>query len=366
MKEPFSELEELVIISIYSPSKHLIFPGPLRWSSHIRILHLRRTFLPSLPALLFSSANLEELLLDDLPNWILSPGTLVITLSGMSQLESLSLYYFSTSFLRTLIGISLPSGGLFSQLSPSFDFRGISEYLGDLVAGIDAPCLGKIATSLSNSQADSLSQLGQFINRIEFHRSHTRAEIQISDSTIQYTLSILQSPSQFVLRMSCFGLYNQLSTVTDIFNLFLFGVGDIGVVTRPLSWRPVALDGEHWLRPLRPFSDAARFHVADEFANPIMRALQQAEGELESVLPALCELYIEIEPEPHCDWVLLWITMRSFTARTSSLAVPPTYGMVKLHASTSGKWGNNRRREGGRSNIVVRRSKCLRSPHVYV
>lgn len=72
------------------------------------------------------------------------------------------------------------------------------------------------------------------------------------------------------------------------------------------------MDGEHWPRLLRPFSDAARFHVADEFANPIIHASQQAE--LEYVLPALRELYVEMEPEPQCDWVLLRTAMRSFTA----------------------------------------------------
>jgi hypothetical protein len=129
-----------------SANKSLIILGLLRWNSHLRIFHLERAFLPSLPALLLASSHLAELLLDDLLNCIPSPGMLAIILSGLTQLELLTLYCFTTPFLQTLTGVlPLPPGRSVLPALTELDFQGISGYFGDLVAGIDAPYLGKTA-----------------------------------------------------------------------------------------------------------------------------------------------------------------------------------------------------------------------------
>ena len=124
--------------------------------------------------------------------------------------------------------------------------------------------------------------------------------------------------------------------ITDIHNLFpslLLGIEDLGILTGRISWRPgrpVAVDGENWLRLLRPFSAVARFHVAGKFATAIMHALQQAEGEPDIVLRTLRELYVVMESEPHCDWGPLRTALRSFTAsrQLSGRPIDVKYGEI--------------------------------------
>ena len=313
--EPFSELVELFIQS--ESNKPLILPGPRHWSMHLRILHLKRSFLPSLPVLLFFSPNLVCLELHDLPVGFPSPGVLAYALDGMCQLESLSLHCFHTSPLMDA-PVPIPSKRPVLPVLTKLHFQEVVEYLGDLVAGIDAPCLRKFSVTLgylSNSQTDKLSQLGQFLSRTEAQRSHTQVEIQISDNHILIVFSAHQSPSHFILTIDCTGLYNQLSIMTGVFNHFpasLLGLEDLGVITGSLSCRPQSVDDESWICLLCPFSNAARFHLAGNFAKPIMHALQKAEQESKTVLPALHKLFIEMDP--HCDWEPLWPDVRSFTA----------------------------------------------------
>jgi hypothetical protein len=333
LKEPFSELMELFLKS--ESNQPLILPGPRHWSLHLRVLRLERSFLPSLPVLLFYSPNLVCLELHDLPIGFPSPGVLAHALAGMPRLEALSLHFFPASHLLHPL-VPIPSKRPVLPALTKLHFQGVVEYLGDLVAGIDAPCLGKFSVTLgylSDSQTDRLSQLGQFIDRTEAQRSPTRVEIQISDDyvSIVFNQSAHESPSHFILSIHRIGLSNQLSTMAGVCNhfpTFLLGLGDLGVVTVPLSCTPVTVDCENWLRLLRPFSDAAKFHLAGEFAKPIMYALQKAEEGSETVLPALRELSIEMEREPHCDWEPLWPAVRSFTTsrQLSGRPVDVVYG----------------------------------------
>ena len=312
--EPFSELVELCIKS--ESDKPLILPGPRHWSTHLRILHLKRAFLPSLPVLLFFSPNLVCLELHDLPIGFPTPGVLAYALDGMCRLESLSLHCLHTSPLMDA-PIPIPSKRPVLPALTKLHFQEVVEYLGDLVAGIDAPHLGKLSVMLghlSDSQTEGLSQLEQFLSRTEAQRSHSRVLIQISDNYVSIIFSAHESPSQFILTIDCTGLSNQLSITSSVcshFPTFLLGLEDLGVVTGSLSCRPHSVDDESWIRLLRPFSDVARFRLAGEFAKPIMHALQKAEQESKMVLPALRELFIEMEP--HCDWEPLWPDVRSFT-----------------------------------------------------
>lgn len=304
VKEPLSELEDLVLRSI--SSRHF-FPSnlPFRWSSRLRVLNLTDISLPSLPLLLSSSPNLVDLQLHRSSEFP-PPAALANALSGTTRLESLAL--LSDSFHHA--GVPLPSGRrVILPALTRLKFRGYSQYLEGLVAEIDAPCLAKIEITFVGL-VSSLSEIGQFINLIEAQRSHSRAEIRTNtnDISIRFTPgpSELESPSSryFVLRIHRTRLNYQLSSmgcVCDLLPPFLFGTGDLGIITRPPSSEQHGIDGENWLRLLRPFSRAERFYVAGELATDIMHALQRADGDFATVLPALRKLYVAMKSGSPCE-----------------------------------------------------------------
>ncbi|KAH9043493.1 hypothetical protein EDB83DRAFT_1584786 [Lactarius deliciosus] len=305
VKEPLSELEDLVLRSI--SSRHF-FPSdlPFRWSSRLRVLNLTDISLPSLPLLLSSSPNLVDLQLHRSSEFP-PPVALANALSGTTRLESLAL--LSDSFHHA--SAPLPSGRrVILPALTRLEFRGYSQYLEGLVAEIDAPRLGKIELTFVGL-VSSLSEIGQFINLIEAQRSHSRAEIRtnMNDISIRFTPgpSEFESPSSpyFVLRIHRTRLNHQLSSmgcVCDLLPPFLLGTGDLGIVTRPPSSEQDGdIDGENWLRLLRPFSKAERFYVAGELGTDIMHALQRADGEFATVLPALRKLYVAMESRSPCE-----------------------------------------------------------------
>ncbi|KAH9042818.1 hypothetical protein EDB84DRAFT_896932 [Lactarius hengduanensis] len=317
VKEPLSELEALVLRSI---SNRYFFHSnlPFRWSPRLRVLHLTDISLLSLPPLLSSSPNLVDLQLHtgcirscELP----SPVALANALSVMTQLESLSLRSDSFLYPRTHTGGFPPSGRrVVLPALTRLKFRGFSQYLECLVAEIDAPCLAKIEITFAG-HVSSLSEIGQFINLIEAQRLHRRAVIQTSANyiSIRFTPSGVESPSYFVLGMYHTRLDRQLSSMARVCNLLppsLLGTGDLGIVTGPPPSESDTVDGEGWLRLLRQFRGAERFYVAGGLATDIMHALLRADGEFATVLPALRELDVAMEPEPLC--AALQATVTSF------------------------------------------------------
>ncbi|KAH9163201.1 hypothetical protein EDB89DRAFT_2021952, partial [Lactarius sanguifluus] len=316
VKEPFLELEGLVLRPVFITPR--LPPIQFQWSSRLRILRLTRISLPSLPLLLSSSPNLVDLQLHDLPtSEFHSPGVFANALSGMTRLESLSLRTVSFPSLQTHTAVLLPSGRrVVLPVLTQLEFRGISKYLEGLVAEIDAPCLKTIEITFFD-HTGSLSQLGKFIGQIEAQRSHSRAEFRTDDpniAAIRFGLSGLEPPSHFVLRIHRSLVNNQLSSMARVCNFFppfLLGMRDLGIITSPPSSDQVAVDGKKWRRLLRPFSGAERFHVAGGHATDIIRALQRADGELVTVLPALRKLDVAMEPGPPC--ASLQAAVASFT-----------------------------------------------------
>ncbi|KAI9443736.1 hypothetical protein BJY52DRAFT_1216752 [Lactarius psammicola] len=101
IETPFSELEELVLLSRDCTWPTL--PGTFGWGTRLRSLHLTRTASFVLPGLLYSSRNLVDLQLHEvLDPWLFSPEALTDALSGMAQLRSLSLHVLTDRFRVSL------------------------------------------------------------------------------------------------------------------------------------------------------------------------------------------------------------------------------------------------------------------------
>ena len=296
---PFSHLEDLVLLS--RDSVQLTLPSTFRWGPRLRSLHLTRVAFPALPQLLYASKNLVDLQLHEVLNtWRISPETLVIALSGMAQLQSLSLHFLSAA---NHIVSPLPSGErIILPTLTHLRFRGIHAYLEGLVARINAPGLRDIEITFFNKRIFDVSKLGEFVDRIEMQKTHRRADILSSERAISISLTQPGAPTCLKLQVSCEPLRGQVYSMAQIcshFSAFISRVEDLRInMARPSSGHD-SVDAERWLDLFDSFAGVKWFHVAGNFSTDIVLALQPSERWRNVILPALHKLCIR-EPGPRC------------------------------------------------------------------
>ena len=131
----------------------------------LRTLELDSVPFPGLPKLLLSATHLVHLHLSGiLPSGYISPEEMVACLSMLTSLEELSLQF--SRHLRHLfppIQSSRPPKRSTLPALTSFIFKGLTEYLEDLVARIDTPRLDELSIDFFNGIGTP--QLRQFIGR---------------------------------------------------------------------------------------------------------------------------------------------------------------------------------------------------------
>jgi hypothetical protein len=302
IERPFSELEELVLLS--QDKVILTLPGTFQWGLRLRTLHLTRTAIPALPELISLSRSLVDLQIHEIPE----PGyfpldEFVATLSRMTQLRSLSLsHHFLSCPPRNYVRFPpQPGERVVLPALTCLKYRGNGKHLDRFVARIDAPRLGDIDIGYFSQPTIDASQLSQFINRIEMQKLHRQVAILSSEHAISISFTQPGAPSHFKLQISRQPLALQLSYMARICNdlyPFLPGVEHLHIGVRPR-----ATSGQddgcrvEWLRLIRPFRGTKWVHVTGEYSISIVLALQDSEMRHETVLPALCKLCIQ-EPEP--------------------------------------------------------------------
>ena len=346
ISEPFLELEELDLLS--QENAQLTLPSTFRWGSCLRILRLTGITFPALPQLLHSSRNLVDLQLHEaLDTWHIWPETLVSALSGMAQLQSLSLH-----FLSTADHIVLPSTCGEHVILPALarlNFQGNNAYLEDLVARIDAPGLRDIEITFSNRRIFGASKLSGFIDRIEMQKSHLRADILSSECAISISLTQPGAPTCLKVQVSCEPLSGQVYSMAQIcghFSDFISRVEDLRInVTRPSSGHD-DVDAGRLLDIFDSFTGVKWFHVAGNFSTDIVVALRPSERWRKNALPALHKLCIR-EPEPHCAPLREAVGSFTHSRRLSGCFIAVEYerqwiggerrgtGMMVLSASTA-------------------------------
>ncbi|KAH9176047.1 hypothetical protein EDB89DRAFT_248280 [Lactarius sanguifluus] len=198
IEEPFSDLEELILLSQHSMG--LALPNTFRWGSRLRRLQSTGIVLPSLPRLLSPSLDLVCLQLHEVPGvGYFSPEELASALSGMTQLQ-----FLSPASRPSHIDLSpLPGERVVLPALTHLKFRGASEYLNKLVTRIDAPGLVDIEVRFFNQLVFHLSQLRRFIDQIETQKLHRRADIEFSGHAVSILFTQPESPARLTLRISC-------------------------------------------------------------------------------------------------------------------------------------------------------------------
>ena len=299
---PFPYLEELVLLS--QDSTQLTLPSTFRWGPRLRRLHSTRIAFPALPRLLSSSRDLVYLELHEITSIDhLSPKAFANALSGMTQLQSLSLHFLSPTSRPSHIGISPPPvERVVLPALTRLKFRGTSEYLNSLVTRTRTSRLLDIEVRLFNQLIFHLPQLARFVDQI-MQRLSRRADIQSSSRAISITFSQPEVHERSALQIYCEQLDWQLSSMAQICGQlsssgFFCGVGDLRIdATRPLTgptrWQDDS-DTEYWQELIHSFSGVERFSLPWKLVTDFLGAFKSrpAVG-ITSSFPALKLLRIE-------------------------------------------------------------------------
>ncbi|KAH9178377.1 hypothetical protein EDB89DRAFT_2239613 [Lactarius sanguifluus] len=360
ISEPISGLEELVLLSQDNVQSTLPRANTFWWGHRLRILHSTRIAIPSLPQLLLPSQDLVDLQLNDIPRaGYFSPEAFANALCGMTRLETLSLHFLSLPPRRNYLAFPPPPWNrVVLPALTRFKYRGISKYLDNLVARIDAPRLGDIDITFFNQPTLDASQLGLFVNRIEMWRSPLRAEILFSGDVISITFTQPGVLKRLGLQISCEQLGWRLSSIYQIcghFSTFLFNVEYLGIEANGPSRVPDDIDDEQWLGPIRAFDSIKSFHLAGDLATDILRALRSAEEGDKIVLPSLRSLHVQ-EPRflhgPLRDSVQSFVTQRRHSGRpilvnfslAESIRSTPIRRPTKEEVVSAKRWVEEERR----------------------
>jgi len=254
---------------------------------------------PGLPKLLLSATGLVTLRLLHIPHFgYFSPKVMVIVLSGSTRLEEFKLTFQSPRSRPDRERRRPPphTRSVFRALT-HFEFHGVSEYLEDLVARIDAPLLDLFDITFFHQVIFHTPQLAQFISRTPQLKLRDEARVTFYSRTAVVTLPSPQMRHRFLeLKISCSQSDWRLSSMAQICSSFLSLISSLERLYvyekehLQSCWQD-DIENVQWLELLRPFTTVKTLYLSPEFAPRIAPALQELVGERATeVLPALRSL----------------------------------------------------------------------------
>jgi hypothetical protein len=311
MQEPFPMLTHLWLSS--KDGNVPVLPGSFLggFTPRLRVAHLEGIPFPSLPTLLLSATDLVDLQILNIPKiGYVSPEAMVAGLAALTRLETLSIGFQSATprpdrvFLPPLARVVFPS-------LTAFNFRGVSEYLEDLVARIDTPLFTNVTIMYFNQLIFRIPRLSQFISRtgsLDLARfKHARVDFGESHVCVSLYEEVDQpGESRFALQISCQCLdwqISHMSQVLDQSSVALSHVGDLSIDGRDLhpGWRAdddSLVEPSEWRGLLCPFIGVEKLRVSKQLAGHVALALEDITMEnVAEMLPALHSLFLEDQPE---------------------------------------------------------------------
>jgi hypothetical protein len=301
LQQPFPELTNLFLHFFETvrvdPDSFLGGSAP-----RLECLYLEGITFPGLPKLLLSATHLVELHLFDIPHsGYISPDTMVTALSTLTSLEYLLLEFQSPrSCPDQASRRPPPSTRSVLPILGYFTFKGVSEYLEDLVVRIDAPRLNNLRITFFNDIAFNTPQFIQFISRTPTSRAFEKAHIILRNDVASLDVSSQTSGDQKVsVKILCRGLEWQVSSLEQVCTSCLPSLSmleDLYIYEDPSSppdWKDNIENGL-WLQLLHSFTAVKNLYPSEEIARCIGPALQElAEGRTTEVLPALQNIFLE-------------------------------------------------------------------------
>jgi hypothetical protein len=326
MQQPFPELTHLRLRSFSAvrvdPDSFLGGSAP-----RLEFLMLDRVPFPGLPKLLLSAVpHLTSLYLENIPHsGCISPEAMVTALSSLASLEYLTLNS-PRSCPDQASRRPPPSTRTFLFVLTFFSFEGVSEYLEDLVARIDAPRLSNLYITLFNDIVLDTPQLMQFISRAPTSRALEKANIALRNRLVSLDFSSRTSGAGNVhLAILCQGLDWQLSTLEQVCTSYLPPLSMLEDLytyedrdSQPDSKDSDDIENWLWLQLLHPFVAVKNLYLSEQFALRIGPALRElVGGRTMDVLPALQNISLKgLQPSgPVQEGIRQFVASRQATGR---------------------------------------------------
>ena len=269
----------------------------------LQSLYLHCIPFPRLPKLLLSATHLVNLSLTRLPHsGYISPDAMATCLSVLTRLESLSIKFESPRSRPDRRNRRPPprTRTLLPVLN-FLQFTGVSEYLEDLLARIDAPLLKTLYITFFHQLIFDTPRFTQLICPPKF-RAHGETHVNFSDSRVLVTtetfgvlLDLEISCSQSDWQLSSLAQVSSSSFLRDLIPMveYLYFEND-WVLHR---WQDDIEDSQ-WLELLHPFITVKDLYISEEFVPRIVPALRELTGDrVTEVLPALQTLFLD-DPHP--------------------------------------------------------------------
>ena len=332
MQETFPELTDLSLGSFF-PMETVLPDSFLGGSApRLRNVHFHGIPFPGLPKLLLSATHLVKIQLYEIPHsGYFSPEVLVPVLDTLTSLKLLVLKFQFQSPLNLESRRPVPTRSLLPVLN-TLKFEGVSEYLDDFVARIDAPRLNDLEILFSGQRVDT-PQLTQFIHRTPKLQTLEKAYIAFQPEGAGVKLSS-QTPScgELKVKIPCRHLNRQVSTLklfcTSYLRLstsedvYIYGKIDLQ------ADREDDVEKIRWLELLHLFTGVNRLYLSEDIVPHIGPALQDlVGGSTTEVLPIVRNIFLEEiqPPRPVLEGVEEFIAARQLSGRPITVSTIPLW-----------------------------------------
>ena len=329
MQVPFPELTELRLWSNAYDETPPVIPDSFFGGSAPRLRHFELGGIPfpGLLNLLLSATHIVHLRLVNIPHsGYISPEAMVTLLCASSSLESLSLGFLSPQSRpdRESRRPPPPKRSILPTLH-YFRFKGVTEYLEELMTCIDTPHLDHMDITFFNQIDFICPRLAQFINCTPTLRGRDIANVRFNDRTVSVTLRHRVSYLSFddlQISISCREPDWQLLSIEQVCHGNsslhpLSMVEDLYIEHEywQLVWKNDAIENTLWLQLLLPFTAVKWLYLSQEFAPDIVAALLVG-GRITEVLPSLLIIFVEgLEPSgPLWENILQFISARQLSS----------------------------------------------------
>jgi hypothetical protein len=305
MQVPFPELKCLELRSndeIYETGP--VLPDSFLGASApcLRFLRLSAIPFPGLPRLLLSTTHLVTLRLFNIPHsGYIPPEMMVAALSTLTSLRFFLLGFQSPLSCPDWASRRPPP--LTRSVLPAltyFSFKGVSEYLDDIVARIDVPRIDQLFISFFNQILFDTPHFIQFISRTPTFKAFKTARLFFGHDGARVELSSqIPGPRELTLSIPCRELDWQISSLEQVSASclpFLSTLEDLTFSERQYShlhW-PDNIENTLWLELLHPFTSVKNLYLSWQVSPRIMPALQELIGaRTTEVLPTLQNIFLE-------------------------------------------------------------------------
>jgi hypothetical protein len=294
---------------------------------------------PGVPKLLLSATRLVDLRLLNIPrSGHISLEAMLTAFTVLTNLRLLCLEFRSPRSIPDQESRHLhPQIRSVLPVLTELRFKGVSEYLDNLVACIDAPLLFHLSITFFNDTVFDTPQLVRFISRTPLLTRPEKAGVSFGDGTARVNLSSQTSNyGELSVKIPCRELDWQVSCLEQICTLCLPPLStleDLYIYRASHSQldRQDMIGNVPWLELLHPFTAVKNLYLSEEFVQHIVPALQElVGGRATEVLPTLHNIFLEgLQPsEAAQEGIQQFVAARQVTS----------------HPITVSRWDRDRRK----------------------